>query len=203
MSKTIVIVGNGKPDRNTSEAVDAADAVVRFGATPHVSSKMVGRRTTILTIRAFSLRDGHVQGRTFPCLCDADTVWVLDDANFKGQQQFAYEDEDAFTDRMQTKYHTMVAEDAYLRDKHVEFPSGNVRAELRELFRSRGFRDGTSSRTEPSAGVWVTVWVASLARYADWDVKLAGFAMEYPSHPKNYETDVLEQLRKEGRITMI
>jgi len=201
VSKTIVIVGNGEPARNVSAEVDAADEIVRFGITPHIGSKMVGCRTTVLVARLFSLGEGHLTANKFPCLAAADTVWLLDDTNYKGKQLLTEVPEDVFDADMRHKCSRLPKES--LQDKCVEFPSGNVRSQLREHFRERGFRDGTSSRTEPSAGVWVTVWVAACERYAGWNVKLAGFAMEYPSHPTNYEIAVLEQLRKEGRIEMI
>lgn len=201
MSKTIVIVGNGKPDADVSAAVDAADEVVRFGKTPYFNRGWTGQHTTALTLRAFLLR--HVPSGCFPRLDAADAAWILDDENYRGHQCIAHEDEDELAARMLEKYRPRLVATERLRDKRIEFPSSNVRSDLRELFRSKGFGNGTSSRTEPSAGVWVTVWVVAHPRYTNWNVKLAGFAMEYPLHPAKYEGEVLTWLREEGRIEML
>ena len=199
MSKTIVIVGNGEPTANVSAAVDAADEVIRFGQTPYRDGGLVGHRTTVLVLRAFAL-PRPVGRLNFPCVLNVDKVWLLADENYKGRQLLQHEDEDALAARMAKLYEPHIQDCELVRDKHIEFPSNNVRSSLREQFRSKGFANGSSSRTEPSAGMWVTAWVVSLPRYAGWNVKLAGFAMAYPSHPLAYEKEALERLERLGAI---
>jgi len=56
----VVIVGNGQPDRDYSEAIDSHDVVVRINNATHFSTGLMGRRTDVLFVRSAANPHGQL-----------------------------------------------------------------------------------------------------------------------------------------------